>query len=92
MAWLAEIAWPCDSATLDGEACAGDGHEGIQAVFTERKRADGAMAFILFDVLFVSDRSVMGEPLRDRRKRLEDIVDGCQLSRIGMVPVADNPG
>jgi ATP-dependent DNA ligase len=36
MAWLKEIAWPFDSAIFDGEACAGDGHEGIQAVFTER--------------------------------------------------------
>jgi ATP-dependent DNA ligase len=32
MAWLREITWP---GILDGEACAGDGHEGIQAVFEE---------------------------------------------------------
>jgi ATP-dependent DNA ligase len=25
--------WLMDTAVLDGEACAGDGHEGIQAVF-----------------------------------------------------------
>ena len=34
MAWLTEITWPFESAVFDGEACAGDGHEGIQAVFT----------------------------------------------------------
>jgi hypothetical protein len=33
--WLREIAWPFASAALDGEAVASDGHEGIQAVFTE---------------------------------------------------------
>jgi hypothetical protein len=33
MAWLRDIAWPFESAIFDGEACAGDGHEGIQAVF-----------------------------------------------------------
>lgn len=44
MAWLRDIKWPFHSAIFDGEACAGDGHEGIQAVFTERKRAGGDMA------------------------------------------------
>jgi len=44
MAWLREIRWPFRSAIFDGEACAGDGHEGIQAVFAERKRAGGARA------------------------------------------------
>jgi hypothetical protein len=51
MAWLKEIAWPFELAIFDGEACAGDGHEGIQAVFTERKRVDGDMALVLFDLL-----------------------------------------
>jgi hypothetical protein len=36
---------------LDGEAVAGDGHEGIQAVFTERNRVGGDLAFLAFDVL-----------------------------------------
>ena len=40
-AWLKEIAWPVDAAVFDGEACAGDGHEGVQAVFTERHRPGG---------------------------------------------------
>jgi ATP-dependent DNA ligase len=90
MAWLRELAWPVGSAVLDGEACAGDGHEGIQAVFAERTRPDGAMALILFDVLHLDSRSIMREPWRDRRKRLEDLVDTRQLPRIGIVPVTDD--
>jgi ATP-dependent DNA ligase len=33
LAWLQELRWPVASAVLDGEAVAGDGSEGIQAVF-----------------------------------------------------------
>jgi hypothetical protein len=36
---------------LDGEACAGDGHEGIQAIFEERDRIGGEMSFMAFDLL-----------------------------------------
>ena len=36
MSWLHELRWPVDSAICDGEAVAGDGHEGIQSVFEER--------------------------------------------------------
>jgi hypothetical protein len=32
MAWLKDIKWPFESAIFDGKACAGDSHEGIQAV------------------------------------------------------------
>src|SRR5215475_10707935 len=31
MAWLRDLRWPMDTAVLDGEACAGDGHEGHEA-------------------------------------------------------------
>src|SRR5215470_12011882 len=47
MAWLRDIAWPVASAIFDGEACAGGGHEGIQAVFCgaqARRRLHGARA------------------------------------------------
>jgi ATP-dependent DNA ligase len=87
MAWLRSIAWPFESAIFDGEACAGDGHEGIQAVFTERSRIGGDMSLVLFDVLHVQGRNVMGEPRRDRRKRLEDLFDGRRIPRMGVVPV-----
>jgi len=32
---LRGIVWPFESAIFDGEACAGDGHEGIQAASME---------------------------------------------------------
>lgn len=57
----------CQAAfRLDGEACAGDGREGIRAVFAERKRRDGAMALARFDVLHLDSRGVMRQPSRDR--------------------------
>ena len=90
MAWLRQIEWPFPSAIFDGEACAGDGHEGIQAVFAERNRVGGDMALVLFDLLHVSGKSVMREPWRDRRKRLEDLVGGHRLPRIAVVPVTDD--
>src|SRR5262245_18090193 len=37
-AWLRDVCWPATSTVLDGEAVAGDGHEGIQAVFEARNR------------------------------------------------------
>src|SRR5262245_58347769 len=39
MAWLRELALPFKSAIFDGEACAGDGHEGIHAVFKGSPKA-----------------------------------------------------
>jgi len=66
-AFLRELAWPVDSAILDGEAVAGDGHEGIQSVFEARSTAGSAMAVVLFDVLHLSGQDVMREPWRDRR-------------------------
>ena len=51
LAWLREIRWPVASAVLDGEVVAGDGSEGIQAVFEARHRSGSPMAFTAFDVL-----------------------------------------
>jgi ATP-dependent DNA ligase len=64
MAWLQGIAWPLASAVLDGEAVAGDGHEGIYSVFEERNKTGGDLAFLAFDVLELDGRSVMREPGR----------------------------
>src|SRR6202795_2910637 len=72
LAWLRDICWPVASAVLDGEAVAGDGSEGIQAVFEARTRPGSPMAFAAFDVLELDGQSVMGEPWTARRKRLED--------------------
>jgi ATP-dependent DNA ligase len=60
LAWLREIRWPVASAVLDGEAVAGDGSEGIQAVFEARTRPGSPMAFAAFDVLELDGHSVMG--------------------------------
>ena len=73
MAWLRDIRWPVPSAVLDGEAVAGDGSEGIQAVFEARHRAGSPMAFAAFDMLELDGQNVMGEPWRARRKRIEGL-------------------
>jgi ATP-dependent DNA ligase len=90
MAWLREIGWPFSSAVLDGETVAGDGHEGIQSVLAERKKVGGDLAFLAFDALELDGRRVMGEPWSYRRKRLEDLLDGQRIERIGLVPVTDD--
>src|SRR5262245_18499360 len=69
MTWLREIAWPFNAAVLDGEACAGDGHEGIQAVFSESRRPSGAMSLVFFDLLALDTQSVMREAWKLHRGR-----------------------
>jgi bifunctional non-homologous end joining protein LigD len=91
-AFLRDLAWPMDTAILDGEAVAGDGHEGIQSVFAERGKARGAMAVVLFDVLHLGGQDVMREPWRDRRKRLEDVMAGATLPGVTLVPTTDDVG
>jgi bifunctional non-homologous end joining protein LigD len=85
MAWLRMAAWPMDAAVLDGEACAGDRHEGIHAVFEERNRIGGDMSFIKLD-----GHDVMKEAWKDRRKRLEDLFASLALPRVGLVPVTED--
>ena len=53
------LAWPVRATVLDGEAFAGDGHEGIQAVFEERTRDGGDMSFLAFDVLTLDGQDVI---------------------------------
>jgi ATP-dependent DNA ligase len=69
MAWLRTLTWPVQAAVLDGEACAGDGHEGVHAVFEEHGRIGGDTSFMAFDLLMVDEQDVMREPWKDRRKR-----------------------
>ena len=90
MAWLRDLHWPVKSAILDGEAVAGDGHEGIQSVFEARGTAGSAMAVVLFDLLLLGNQDVMGEPWRDRRKRLEDLVAGAELPGVTIVPTTED--
>ena len=85
----ATLRWPIASAVLDGEAVAGDGSEGIQAVFEARHRPGSPMAFTAFDLLELDGQSVMGEPWTARRKRLEDLLEPPPLG-ICLVPVTDD--
>ena len=79
-----------NAAIFDGEAVAGDGNEGIQAVFQERHRAGGAMAVILFDLLSLDGQSVMREPWTARRKRLDDALEGQDMAGVRLVPYTDD--
>ena len=72
------------SAVLYGEAVAGDGDEGIQAVFEQWNRIGGDMALVVFDVLELDGHSVMREAWEHRRKRLEDLLAGADLLRVGL--------
>ena len=73
LAWLRELRWPVASAVLDGEALAGDGSEGIRAVFEARTRPGSPMVAAAYDLLELDGARVMGEPSTARRKRLERI-------------------
>ena len=89
LAWLREIRWPVAAAVLDGEALAGDGSEGIQAVFEARTRSGSSMAFAAFDLLEIDGHRVMGEPWTARRKRLEDLLE-VRPPGVCLVPVTDD--
>jgi ATP-dependent DNA ligase len=88
--WLGSGPSRGPETRLDGEACAGDGHEGIQAVFEERNRDGGDMSFLAFDLLTLKGQEVMREPWTDRRKRLEDLFGSLTLPRVGLVPVTED--
>jgi ATP-dependent DNA ligase len=90
MAWLRELSWPVGSAVFDGEAVAGDGNEGIQAVFHERHRPGGSMAVILFDVLELGGQDMMRAAWTARRKRLEDVLERQDAPGVGVVPYTDD--
>ena len=89
-AFLRELTWPVESGIFDGEAVAGDGHEGIHSVFEARGTAGSAMAVVLFDVLHVAGQDVLREPWRDRRKRLESVVEGAALPGVTLVPTTED--
>jgi ATP-dependent DNA ligase len=89
LAWLRDIDWPVASAVLDGEAVAGDGSEGIQAVFEARHRAGSPMAFAAFDLLELDGHSALSEPWTARRKRLEDLLEASSPG-VCLVPVTDD--
>jgi ATP-dependent DNA ligase len=90
LAWLQEIHWPVASAVLDGEAVAGDGSEGIQAVFEARHRQGSPMAFAAFDLLELDGHSAQAEPWTARRKRLEDLLEAPPPPGVCLVPVTED--
>jgi bifunctional non-homologous end joining protein LigD len=89
LTWLRDICWPVAAAVLDGEAVAGDGSEGIQAVFEARHRPGSPMAFAAFDLLELDGQNVMGEPWTARRKQLEDLLEAPPPG-VCLVPVTDD--
>jgi bifunctional non-homologous end joining protein LigD len=89
LAWLLEIRWPVASAVLDGEAVAGDGSEGIQAVFEARHRPGSPMAFAAFDLLELDGLSVLAELWTARRKRREDLLE-VPPPGVCLVPVTED--
>jgi ATP-dependent DNA ligase len=82
LAWLRDIRWPVASAVLDGEAVAGDGSEGIQAVFEARHRAGARWPSPRSTSSKLDRASVMGEPWTARRKRLGDLLGGAAARRV----------
>jgi ATP-dependent DNA ligase len=91
LAWLQELRWPVASAILDGEAVAGDGSEGIHAVFEARNRPGSPMAFAAFDLLELDGQRVMGESWTARRKRLEDLLDAPPAAICLVLVTVDAP-
>ncbi len=68
---------------------AGDGSEGIQAVFEARNQPGSPMAFAAFDLLEVDGYSIIGEPWTARRKRLEGLL-AVPPPGVCLVPVTDD--
>jgi len=91
---LAFLAGLPDGTALDGELVALDetGRPDFPTVMT-REQARGApriallarrhpVSYVAFDVLFVAGRSVMGEPLLERRRLLEEICASSGQGRL----------
>ena len=68
---------------------AGDGSEGIQAVFEARHRAGSPMAFAAFDLLELNGHRALSEPWTARRKRLEDLLEAPPPG-VCLVPVTED--
>jgi bifunctional non-homologous end joining protein LigD len=60
-------------AVLDGEICALDEHG--RPRFELLQRGEGALVYVAFDLLEEAGRPLVDLPLRDRRARLEALVD-----------------
>ncbi|MBM2822452.1 MAG: ligD [Thermoleophilia bacterium] len=72
VARAAQLAIRSADAILDGEICALD--EQGRSRFSLLQEGTGTLALVLFDLLEVDSESLLDEPLRERRGRLETLV------------------
>jgi bifunctional non-homologous end joining protein LigD len=72
VARAAQLSIGSADAVLDGEICALDAQGRSQ--FSLLQEGAGTLALVLFDLLELDSESLLDEPLRDRRKRLEPLV------------------
>jgi bifunctional non-homologous end joining protein LigD len=61
------------NAVLDGEVCALDEHG--RSSFSAMQQGRGELVYYVFDVLELDGEPLVREPLRDRRPRLEKLLD-----------------
>jgi bifunctional non-homologous end joining protein LigD len=73
VARAAALAIRSSDAVLDGEICALD--EQGRSRFSLLQEGAGTAVLMLFDVLELESEKLVDEPLRERRKRLESLVD-----------------
>jgi bifunctional non-homologous end joining protein LigD len=64
------------NAVLDGEICALD--EQGRSRFSLLQEGGGTLVLVVFDLLERNSESLIGLPLTERRKRLEDVVDSSR--------------
>jgi bifunctional non-homologous end joining protein LigD len=77
VARAAALAIRSSDAVLDGEICALD--ENGRSRFSLLQEGSVSAALVLFDLLELESESLVDEPLAERRKRLEELVDQSSL-------------
>jgi bifunctional non-homologous end joining protein LigD len=80
---IARTAEALPDAILDGEACALDAHgapdfPALQAALSDGKTAD--LVFFAFDLLYADGVDLREAPLRERKARLQAMIEGAALS------------
>lgn len=81
-------ALKCRSAILDGEMCVQNaaGITDFAALRRSIRSAPGRLVLFAFDLLALDGADLRREPLRDRRRRLQDLVGADPASRIHFSP------
>ena len=77
-------ALKCRSAVIDGEMCVqnADGVTDFKALRSAIGRSPEQLILFAFDILALDGRDLRGEPLLDRRRRLQDLVGMNPTSRV----------